>query len=887
MAKSSPQNSLPILFFPGSHPDDPPGGGRGSSPRKPTRERQVQLLDPQFEALRATVEKDSITLRLSAAALAPERVIVFETAAPADTFAREVANIPGVSFLVEEHVDLEADKDFYMEKTFKDGRAPEPTDKPLKGRLYAVMPNRQAQEELLSLWRRWASGRPLPWGPASLDAFFKLLKTVRVWGPEDRLPLETREVLSSAEEEGSAFVQVEVEFWFRAPRDLQRAAETDLEAALVPLKGEILSRVSIPEVQYHGALIRLPAQAIEAFRSLDAPDILTISQVRWIVPQSVLVHGQSEDIDVEYVSGSEVSSAKDEEYRLHPFAPTAVPILALLDGVPFVRHPKLDGRLILDDPDNFQTQARVSQRHHGTGSASAIVHGDLEAGEVSLPRPILVRPILVPITVTTDETSFVEQTPPDRLLADLLLRAVRGLKEPSAGSPYAESIRIVSLAVGDIGRPFANQMSPAAKVIDYLANHYNLLFLISAGNVGTPLPVPGYDKASDHWDASPQQRMEVAFGGMNLEKHLRTLLPPSESINALTIGASNADAHPDYSNPPQYPIFDSDLGPSVLTRFGLGMAMSVKPDVLLPGGKSTGVVSVTGDTRMMRVRQPRGTLVAGVDNEGRDRTRSFTGTSASTAAAARMAHRIVDELLDRIAKRELDPGMEEYAPLIAKALIVSSARIDESIHSALVGLHPDLNHAAKSEHVTRFLGYGIADPQLCLSCAENRAIVVGYGSILPGKAQTFDLPIPTCLQGQALPREATLTIAWFSPVAPDRRIYRRIALQAELGPTEAEQTILGVERLLEQPFLTLANRGTVFHAAFRGTKVVPIDEEATLPIRVWCRQDKQDAKRQPLTTPVRYAVVVSLASEQALPIYDQVRSRLDIRPETDVRPRVQ
>ena len=69
------------------------------------------------------------------------------------------------------------------------------------------------------------------------------------------------------------------------------------------------------------------------------------------------------------------------------------PVVAILDGVPFVNHSILENRLILDDPDGFGSAYQAKERGHGTVMASLVCHGELDAKEESLPRPLYFRPI--------------------------------------------------------------------------------------------------------------------------------------------------------------------------------------------------------------------------------------------------------------------------------------------------------------------------------------------------------------------------------------------------------------------------------------------------------------------------------------------------------------
>ena len=44
---------------------------------------------------------------------------------------------------------------------------------------------------------------------------------------------------------------------------------------------------------------------------------------------------------------------------------------------PLTRHQLLDGRIDLDDPDDYESAYLASERFHGTMMASLICHGDL------------------------------------------------------------------------------------------------------------------------------------------------------------------------------------------------------------------------------------------------------------------------------------------------------------------------------------------------------------------------------------------------------------------------------------------------------------------------------------------------------------------------------
>ena len=114
--------------------------------------------------------------------------------------------------------------------------------------------------------------------------------------------------------------------------------------------------------------------------------------------------------------------------------PAGEPVVALLDGMPLEHHDMLEGRLRIDDEDDYARRYEPGQQQHGTAMASLIAHGDFGAEGKSLARPIYVRPILVPFE-DLNRTVY-ERTPDDRLLVDVIHREVRRIKgtasEPGA-----------------------------------------------------------------------------------------------------------------------------------------------------------------------------------------------------------------------------------------------------------------------------------------------------------------------------------------------------------------------------------------------------------------------------------------------------------------------
>ncbi len=185
-------------------------------------------------------------LRADPAALAPERLLVFEVNGPVQNFAAAVRRVPGLEWIDEE--ELAGDE-----------AAPEPT-------VYLLIPDARALTQLLSLWRQWQDGRALPSGYTPWRDVFALLRALRPWGPADRVADEDRDVLLE-EIDGRAddeTVRLEIELVFRPGLEHRQRTEADLSVALVAAGGRVLHRSRVDSIAYHAVLAELPVTAVRA-----------------------------------------------------------------------------------------------------------------------------------------------------------------------------------------------------------------------------------------------------------------------------------------------------------------------------------------------------------------------------------------------------------------------------------------------------------------------------------------------------------------------------------------------------------------------------------------------------------------------------------------------
>ncbi|MGE4055992.1 MAG: hypothetical protein AB7F99_14445, partial [Vicinamibacterales bacterium] len=447
--------------------------------------------------------------------------------------------------MVEYETETEPDEFFAEKDTRKGHEGERREDKLVEGRFYLAMPDTTAMAEFLRLWELWAENRDLPDGFAPFKHLFAQLRTLRPWGPQDRIPDETiRYWREEAARNPGRPVRTEVELWFRRTAARREQATREFRDMVAAAGGAIIHEAEISEIAYKGALIDIPAAALPDLIERRTVALALADDVMFLRPQSVLA------------APPEPEASADGPPSDGLPATAAEPIAALLDGVPLQGHDRLAGRLVLDDPDDLQARAIVNRRFHGTAMASLILHGDLNAPEAALTRPLYVRPLMIA------PADLDEHTPGDRLLVDTLYRVIRRMKGAPDQPGIAPDVFLVNISLGDRRRPFANLVSPLARLLDYLAARYDIAFLVSAGNVPAQLPLPEFNQWGEFEAATAEARERAVLTAMFAAKHERSLLSPAEAVNVLTIGAQHTD--------------------NVAQRVGDGMAVDPFDDPALP-----------------------------------------------------------------------------------------------------------------------------------------------------------------------------------------------------------------------------------------------------------------------------------------------------------------
>lgn len=799
----------------------PRGGGRASIAR-PTKERQATRLDESFDEIQRLLGSANPPSAVQTVPSGdPELVVVFEVLDSAVDVAEafRAAGLDPVLDLEDEISDEDLGEDF------KRLRPSTPSTEPVKRFVHAGMANEEAAAQVIRLWRRWTTGKRMPNGFGPFSQLFSRLRDVHPWSPSDRVRATgLAERLAEAFAESIIDVPVSVELWYRSSAEQRTSGERAVRDLIAAAGGVTHRSADRPEIGYHALAATLPAASLEP---VTADDVAALNQVALLrAPEVLFVRAGGQAMPT---PPAEDQPAPTESANAP--GPTRPPLVAVLDGLPEANHPLLRGRVQVVDPDDLAGHPAylVERRRHGTMVASAVLWGDLSAGHNPTDRTVVVRPILRPDMHTANAD---EGIPWEELATDATIRAVRDVLDETA----APSVRIINLSIGDPLVAFDTIPTAWARAIDWLAYEHNLLFVVSAGNHVSPIPVDiDEHRAAD--DAGRDRLTAAALA--ELSPH-RRILSPAESINALTVGAVHADASGD-GHPHGYNVdpWSEEGRPSPTTAHGRGIRRSIKPDIAAPGGRQL-FAGRNGSLVPVRSTLPPGIRVATPP----DTTAFMNGTTFAAAEVSRRASAIMSALSEGGL-----PVPDDRLAVATKALLVHGCRYPT-----------DFDYGVP---VDRLFGHGLLERDFAAGCTATQATVLFTGTLGAREQVELRLPFPAELSGRTDIRRITSTLAWISPINWNHRQYRRAKLTFE-GPPQ----IPSQHRTTKSPEHRVTQRGTVQHRCFETTRAHAVDE---LTFLISCADQAGG-----LAGDVRFAFAVSveLADDVEIDVYELVRAQL-------------
>lgn len=851
-------NDYPILLFPKK---EEVGRTMRPTPVKPphipTAEKNARRICPKFKVLQETFENRKMHLQQNAEGADPEDVLVIETIGAVEEFYKSVQKIEGFEWLFEADDLRDPDEDFYA--TNKKG---ERTNKQLSTRLYLVSTNTTALKNMVSMYDKYVEDQTVSFerGLGKFKDVFKLLREVRYWNAQDRLDGSNfmEDWLNRNEMDKS--INFQIELWYRDNERRRAKAEKDVTDLVETSGGKVLGRCEIADIRYHALLVQVSGEKLrEIVYNLEDGSLIQCRDVMFFKAMPQTYFGLETDDE----PTEEAGSAGDAPL------PTGKPVVALLDGYPMANHEMLKNRLELEDPDGFNDGTYLAElRKHGTEMASLIIYGDMENPREPMDTRLYVRPIMKPnLTIPGKH----EEIPENILLVDLIHRAVKRIFDGEGHSPAAApTVKIINFSIGDSARKFCGKMSPLARLLDWLSYKYNVLFVISAGNI-TEQYFPAGCTLSE-FKAKIQHDISLDVTRMLLDQQMDyRLLSPAESINNITVGAVHRDGS-DFLDPESRVNPYSCLHPAIYTPFGGGFRKAVKPDLVFDGGR----MMIDEDFRdgdnlypSYYKRKP-GLKVAwpeSVSSYNYDR-----GTSCTAALVSRHAYECYKEVSEILS---INDKPDTNIHLLIKALVVHGCSWDEIGENIQKYLPEGTDNRTAKSIKRRWIGYGYPDLDKSLLCNPKRVTVLGFGELKDGEAHVYRLPLPKSMDNVKVLRRLTVTLAWMSQIAPQNQRYRKTKLWFEL--TDNKEFMDGGRIDVADDHYPKA--GTLQHDVWIGERMRPLPEEATLGIKVNCMEDAGS-----FNEPAKYAIAVSLEWGDGISvdlfdeinIYQEVKNRLRV-----------
>jgi len=537
--------------------------------------------------------------------------------------------------------------------------------------------------------------------------------------------------------------------------------------------------------------------------------------------------------------------------------PTGDAVVAVFDGMPMQNHRLLQGRIIVDDPDDYASGYESKYRVHGTAMVSFAIHGDINKHDSPISTPVYVRPILRPKQSGLDIVT--ECVPDNVLFIDLLHRAVKRMMEGDGSEPAtAPNTKIVNLSIGDPVRQLAGTMSPIARLLDFLAFKYKILFIISAGN--HPEIIGYVDKTFDELKKLDYEARNKVFGkAIKDNQRNMKVLAPAESLNGLTIGA----LYDDFSNisENEHLILAVEKGmPSPISAFGKGYRSIITPDLFYYGGIKYIRKRYDGYNDWALSSRMPGCLSATPYGTGEVDGCAFSfGTSDATAQITHEAAKCYD-VLNQVFINETGEKLPiESMAILVKAMLAHGASWDSIANKLSVSME------TSSKQLSRWLGNGIPNIDRVIECTKERITLIGLGALKKDEGDIFRLPLPVDFSSRLMKRKLTVTLAYFSPVVPNKQAYR--CAQLWFNVDDGNKGLLPDRQNTEWQSV---RKGTLQHEIFTGENTV-VWNDNDLIIKVNCKEEADKVR-----TAIPYCLFVSFEVAEGFDVdlYSDVSTKI-------------
>ncbi len=376
---------------------------------------------------------------------------------------------------------------------------------------------------------------------AAYEDLFDAIDSFGGIAPADRIAARLAAVLI---EDPDLARPMDVEFWFVGDIGLLEAWMDQARRVVETAGGVWLDELTSPAAGIALARIEGNAAVAQSVALLD--QVVAVDSVpEPRLPQAELVQLQHVD---QYASV--VQPADD------------APVVGLVDSGLAAGHPLLAPAVIdaVALHPEFGGQAE-DINGHGTMVAGRVLFGDVL--RAARQDDFVARFWLASVRVLDD-----------RALVPLRVNWVRAIADAIEYLATAWDARVINLSIGDATSPYiGGKSTPLAAELDALARAYDLVIVISAGNLSLP-------------DLEPYRGTFARYPEYLLSDDFE-LIDPAQAALGITVGAlAEADGvtpHPLGTRLGSGAVARAD-GPSPFTRHGPGVRKAIKPELAADGG---------------------------------------------------------------------------------------------------------------------------------------------------------------------------------------------------------------------------------------------------------------------------------------------------------------
>lgn len=666
-----------------------------------------------------------------------------------------------------------------------------------------------------------AYGGAIPDGQrnAPYAGFIGSIESIGAVSPADRIGARLRDDGYDAPEDFDAeqLMSVDLELWDLGRRELRQRKLAEIEGYVVNRGGEWLDQYIGPSI----TMARIQASGTLIRTLLSVEEIATIDLPP--VP----------DVATADAMRLEIGDAPELQE-----VPEDAPLIGIIDsGVN--DHPFIDDVLVgaigvparLGSADDFG---------HGTRVGGVAVFGDLRSQLDG--NPLFRSARLCSAKVVNDRGRFDDR----RLVPSQMREAVTTLNGDFG-------CRLFVIALADVNRVYdGGKVGAWAATLDELARELDVVIVVSSGN-RAPRSGTRLDQAVTEY---PSYLMEAA----------NRLFEPAGAINVITVGAlahgNGLDADLAEFVAVQ-PITEAGE-PSPFTRIGPGVEGSIKPDFIDLGG------TMVVDPYVQRLRDGREVASAGLLTLHHQPVDHLITSGSGTSYAAPIVAFKAAQLLARF---------PEASANLVRALLATSAAVPAITAQRLAPLGDDA--------IRSICGYGQIDLEHASFSDDSRVVLYADDELAMDHLAIYELPVPQLFQTTNGRRSIKVSLAFDPPVRHSRMDYAGVGMSFRL--VRGCDPALIAEHYRRRPrneaIPDIANR---YQCAM--TPGPQLREKSTLQsatavfqrdistygdryhIVVRCESGwSSDLVRQ------RFALVVEIAHEAEIQIYQQIRQRIQLR----------